>query len=80
VSDNVFPHYVNENNPVKSYEPKGGLSKREMIAAMCLQGMLTAGEYWDGFMHADDVTTEMFAKFAVQQTDALIAELAKEPK
>lgn len=49
-----------------------GISGRTYIATACLQGRLAAIDDTDG-----DMTFENFAKLAVQQADALLAELAK---
>jgi hypothetical protein len=49
----------------------GGLTKRELIAAMAMQGLLaTPGEY----EHAKTI-----AQWAVDQADALIERLAADP-
>lgn len=47
-----------------------GLTKRELFAAMAMQGLLADGE-------AMDVTIAQVALAAVQLSDALLAELAK---
>lgn len=52
------------------FSPEFGLTKREMLAAMAMQGLL-----------ADPYTTQEFscmASMSVQVADALIAELSKE--
>jgi hypothetical protein len=54
----------------EQYSPEFGLTKRELFAAMALQGLL-----------ADPYSTQEFADMAsmsVQVADALIAELSKE--
>jgi hypothetical protein len=63
-------------NPVKylggeEFFILGGLTKRELIAAMAMQGLLaTPGEY----EHAKTI-----AQWAVDQADALIARLNPDP-
>jgi hypothetical protein len=53
------------------YEPEFGLTKRELIAAMAMQGMLaTPGEY----EHPKTI-----AQWAVDQADALIERLNADP-
>ena len=54
-----------------SYEPTAytGLTKREMMAMHILSGLLSDYEF--------DVTRQMAAEIAVQQADALLAELEK---
>ncbi|MFM2014223.1 MAG: hypothetical protein RLZZ396_3007 [Planctomycetota bacterium] len=54
------------------YSPEFGLTKRELFAAMALQGLL-----------ADPYSTQEFtimASMSVQVADALITELSKEVK
>jgi hypothetical protein len=64
-NDNAFP-----SSPEK-YEPEFGLTKRELIAAMAMQGLLaTPGEY----EHAKTI-----AQWAVDQADALIERLNADP-
>lgn len=48
----------------------GGLTKRELFAAMAMQGMLAD--------HTCDAEPDAFAEVAVNHADALIAELNKE--
>jgi hypothetical protein len=58
------------SNPDK-YSPEFGLTKRELIAAMAMQGLLaTPGEY----EHAKTI-----AQWAVDQADALIERLNADP-
>jgi hypothetical protein len=53
------------------YEPEFGLTKRELIAAMAMQGLLaTPGEY----EHPKTI-----AQWAVDQADALIERLNADP-
>jgi hypothetical protein len=47
-----------------------GLTKRELFAAMAMQGLLATGEYWDDY-------ADRTAAWAVKNADALLAELAK---
>lgn len=54
----------------------GGLSKREYFAAKALEGLLAnSKETWDGPTRSD--VQRNMAKYAIEQADALIAELAK---
>jgi hypothetical protein len=61
-NDNAFP-----SSPDK-YEPEFGLTKRELIAAMAMQGLLTC--------FADN---HKVAEMAVKQADALIERLNADP-
>ena len=51
---------------------EGGLTKREMMAMHILSGLLSDYEF--------DVTRQMAAEVAVQQADALLAELDRTSK
>jgi hypothetical protein len=63
-------------NPVKYFGGEeffilGGLTKRELIAAMAMQGLLaTPGQY---------VNAKTIAKESVEQADALIERLSADP-
>lgn len=46
---------------------EGGLTKRELLAALAMQGVIASNE-----LHPDDI-----AEFAVNQADRLLKELAK---
>lgn len=70
MSDSVFPQPENWGNDV--IVNLGGLSKRELFAAMAMQGCLAA--------HDDVFEPSTLAKDAVEYADALIKELAKESK
>ena len=60
-----------DGNWVKEPLPQyGGLTKRELFAAMAMQGMLAD--------HTCDAEPDAFAEVAVNYADALIAELNKE--
>ena len=64
-NDNAFPISADK------YNPEFGLTKRELIAAMAMQGLLaTPGEY----EHAKTI-----AQWAVDQADALIERLNADP-
>lgn len=55
------------------------LSKRELIAAMAMQGML-ANSYSNGSTQPlSESLYEQVAEFSVEQADALLTELNKEP-
>lgn len=55
--------------PAYPIDNKYGLTKRELIAAMAMQGMLAHPEPWG--------STTTYAKNAVQYADALLQGLAK---
>ncbi|MCL6710483.1 hypothetical protein M8R20_46175 [Pseudomonas sp. R2.Fl] len=52
-----------------------GLTKRELFAAIAMQGLLS-GEYRE----ATEAQAAIVARYAVQHADALLAELAKRDK
>lgn len=54
---------------------EGGLTKRELFAAMAMQGLLAAQA---GKQCEDCLTEDHLAAIAAHQADALLAELAKE--
>jgi hypothetical protein len=67
----------NGNRPIEiTYDEDGlrerGLTKRELFAAMAMQGLCAYPSL------IDDTVTGV-ARLAVEQADALLAELAKEP-
>ncbi|TAA20317.1 hypothetical protein EA660_18170 [Pseudoxanthomonas winnipegensis] len=49
-----------------------GLTKRELFAAMAMQGVNACSEF-------ADARVEIIAKYAVEQADALLAALEKQP-
>jgi hypothetical protein len=53
------------------YEPEWGLTKRELIAAMAMQGMLANSRFDQG--------PRLVAEGATQYADALITRLAADP-
>jgi hypothetical protein len=55
------------------YEPEFGLTKRELIAAMAMQGMLANSNLVNGS------TTSLIADWAVDHADALIERLSANP-
>jgi uncharacterized protein YicC (UPF0701 family) len=66
-NDAAYPSYFFP----EQYNPEFGLTKRELIAAMAMQGLLaTPGEY----EHAKTI-----AQWAVDQADALIERLNADP-
>ncbi len=73
MSENVFPSV--ETTPFGS-KSGGGLTKRELFAAMIMQGFASATP--DGMIA--NATGREIVRFAIISADALIAELAKEPK
>jgi hypothetical protein len=64
-SDNAFP-----SSPDK-YEPEFGLTKRELIAAMAMQGLLACPSYIQ--------TVEVLASTSIKAADALIERLNADP-
>jgi hypothetical protein len=64
-NDNAFP-----SSPEK-YEPEFGLTKRELIAAMAMKGMLANSRFDQG--------PRLVAEGATQYADALIERLAADP-
>ena len=64
MTDAAFPSYFFP----EQYNPEFGLTKRELIAAMAMQGLLTC--------FADN---HKVAEMAVKQADALIERLAADP-
>jgi hypothetical protein len=72
----AFPHMYLEGSIISL---AGGLTKRELFAAMAMQGMLAFGF---STVTGDGIARERFwqdpiAPDAVKQADALLAELAK---
>ena len=64
MNDAAYPSYFCP----EQYNPEFGLTKRELIAAMAMQGLLTC--------FADN---HKVAEMAVKQADALIERLAADP-
>lgn len=62
---------TNLDNPVFPV-PTGGLSKRELFAAMAMQGILAADS-------EDNVSFEALVKVSVRSADALLVALAQTP-
>ena len=67
----VFEHcgFDGNSGPHMTQTTNYGLTKREMMAMHILSGLLSDYEF--------DVTRQMAAEIAVQQADALLAELEK---
>lgn len=73
MSEYVFPHsekYRDKNN-YEIFEEFHGLTKRELFAAMAMQGIINNPHRIAGLTYEDTVTD------AVNYADALIAELEK---
>lgn len=66
--ERVFP--VTDAHCYPTGEP--GLSKREWLSGILMQGILSNVQYWD--------VGTTYAEVAVSQADALLAELAKKPE
>lgn len=71
------PWVPSEGGVVHHEDP--GMTKREEIAKAALSGLLAAGRAIN-IGEKSGSTPEIFAAFAVEAADALIAELNKEPK
>ena len=67
MDEHVFPEFT--NGTTRGANEGFGLTKRELFAAMAMQGLLAKGGGGD---------PEAFAMWAVRDADALLAELAKE--
>lgn len=65
----AFPVPLNPGEAFKFNGEVDGLTKRELFAAMAMQGLLANAER--------DAEAEGFARDAVRSADALLAELAK---
>lgn len=59
----------------QSFTPERGFTKREVLAAMAMQGLLANSRHFAWRMDAERV-----AEVAVEHADALLAELAKEER
>ena len=70
----VFEHcgFDGNSGPHMTQTTNYGLTKREMMAMHILSGLLSDYEF--------DVTRQMAAEIAVQQADALLAELDRTSK
>lgn len=68
--ENAFPHVELDTYSGKPCNQHFGLTKRELFAAMAMQGLLTSG--------VDKNAAHINAIYAVQHADALITELNKE--
>ena len=71
-NDNAFP-----SSPDK-YEPEWGLTKRELIAAMAMQGLLGNASIV-GYKASYAELFETLSEMAEKSADALIARLAADP-
>jgi hypothetical protein len=73
----AFPTpYITRDGDCFSTEYRDGLTKRELFAAMAMQGLITSSEkFWvaDG---EQATTPEHFARIATMYADALLAALA----
>lgn len=72
----AFPIPLNNGEAYKTHAPCDGLTKRELIAAMAMQGILANGTY-DPYRRE---RLKVMSIAAVSAADDLIAELAKEPQ
>lgn len=69
----AFPVPLNSGESYKTHAPCDGLTKRELIAAMAMQGILANPYYAQ-----ESSASGSFATAAMYHADALLAELAKE--
>lgn len=83
-NDPAHPQHGWSKDPetLERMKNQGGLTKREYIAAMAMQGICANGAiekqapfYKDSTPQSADISL-----WAIEQADALIAELNKEPK
>jgi hypothetical protein len=78
--ESAFPIEELHQSPAAGVPSKvmlgGGLTKREYFAAAAMQGIL-ANPAWDPNVHRDEKRVAFTARI---NADALLAELAKEPK
>jgi len=72
--DPAYPAYINNDSTEYEYVP--GLTKREYLAAMAMQGLLSA-DTSAGFLDPVAGIKENAARWSVEFADALIAELEK---
>lgn len=75
-SEHVFPqpHLDSNGIELKSYSPSGGLTKRELFAAMAMQGLLA---HWQPTSLAYDINKKAsISAAAVVMADTLLAALA----
>lgn len=67
----AYPVPLNTWEKYEGHSPYDGLTKRELFAAMAMQGL-------QGSSLAEKASSEMIAGWAVHAADALLAELAKD--
>lgn len=79
MSEYAFPGFENfihdTNKVVLTGKPHGGLTKRELFAAMAMMGIQN---FWNALSHQTSVSDpkpDVVAQMAVEQADALIAAL-----
>ena len=78
----VFPQYKGAlEHPgytvPNEYSPIGGLTKRELFAAMAMQGLMAVDV--NATLGENQRPSERRAELAIKHADSLIAALAKEP-
>lgn len=73
-SNHAFPHIHIPSTGGLNVE--GGLSKRELFAAMAMQGLLGTEEKYHWFYSREEAYPGI-ASYAVMHADALLAELEK---
>lgn len=73
------PHFASTDGQCLSMEFGGGLTKRELFAAMAMQGLISNPTAWSNgtSMEPDEASLKACAEHAVAYADALLAELAK---
>lgn len=57
-----------------------GLTKRELIAAMALQGILSSGEGVKTLLNSSSKYPDTISKFAIKVADELLAQLESKDK
>lgn len=72
-----IPELIQDRNGDYSLHCEGGLTKRELFAAMAMQGALAAHTDMNG-MRGYEGWREEFSRESIRFADALLAELAKD--
>ena len=74
----AFPVPLNNGEAYKTHAPCDGLTKRELIAAMAMQGYLSRPPAMTN--ESEQEYDAKIARWSTDTADALLAELAKEPE
>lgn len=76
-NDPAFPPSVSMGGPEGREVFIDGLTKREEFSKAAIQGLLANSELREGFMGTKIPSSQTVATWAIEQADALIAELNK---